>query len=153
MRIFNPFLEMLATSYSVGRGLHFLTLNRLLETYTKYLSPQTLNVTPLSQEDEKLMLEEIMKTFRRDARNIAEGLYPASVLVPEDPRKYLGRLPEVLQDSVKIHWRRILNQPKSFSEEARHLAQQAPDYMQRNFHFQTDGYFSEKSAELYDTQV
>ncbi len=28
-----------------------------------------------------------------------------------------------------------------------------PDYLNRNYHFQTDGYFSEKSAKIYEQQV
>jgi ubiquinone/menaquinone biosynthesis C-methylase UbiE len=40
-----------------------------------------------------------------------------------------------------------------FSKEAKKELKDLPEYYQRNFHFQTDGYLSKESAELYEHQT
>lgn len=153
MNMKKQIVQTLAFGYDLGRGLHFLTLHRALEAYTKYLSPLELQKTPLEKESEKLVLKKIFELFQRDAKNIAEGVYPASVLKPENPKAYFSTLPKVIKDAIQIHWRRIQGRNKVFSKEAQESVASAPDYLKRNYHFQTDGYFSEESASFYDTQV
>jgi ubiquinone/menaquinone biosynthesis C-methylase UbiE len=58
-------------------------------------------------------------------------------------------LPYLLLDSLKVSRRRKLNLKKDFKEEPLDV----PDYLKRNYHFQTDGYFSGKSAMIYEHQV
>jgi ubiquinone/menaquinone biosynthesis C-methylase UbiE len=145
--------RQLATGFGIARGLHFLALHRALDAYTRYLSPQPLRATPLGEAADRLVLDRILGVFKRDAENIAEGLYPARVLRPESPREHFSRLPELFRDAIRLHWRRASGQNKVFSREARDLAERSPEYLRRNFHFQTDGYFSEDSARFYDTQV
>jgi ubiquinone/menaquinone biosynthesis C-methylase UbiE len=153
MNMKKQIVQTLAFGYDVGRGLHFLALHRALEAYTKYLSPLELQKTPLEKESEKLVLKKIFELFRRDAKNIATDVYPASVLRPENPRAYFSRLPKVFKDAIQIHWRRIQGRNKVFSQDAQASIEVAPEYLKRNYHFQTDGYFSEESASFYDTQV
>jgi len=59
-------------------------------------------------------------------------------------RRYFSDLPE-------ISWRRDAGRSNDLpaGDERADL----PDYYLRNFHYQTDGYLSEHSARLYDTQV
>jgi ubiquinone/menaquinone biosynthesis C-methylase UbiE len=91
--------------------------------------------------------------LKSDASNIAQGLYPASVLKPEPLRESLLRIPLVLQDSAAIYRRRFLGKTQEFSREAKDFLDEVPRYYRRNFHFQTDGYLSDRSAELYEYQV
>lgn len=49
--------------------------------------------------------------------------------------------------------RRKNHKAHEFSKEARDLLADLPEYYQRNFHYQGDGYLSPLSAELYDHQV
>lgn len=95
----------------------------------------------------------LLELLRRDVANISEGLYPMEVLKPESPFKHLKRLPSMLFEIASFSKRRGAKKAHQFSEEARELLQGLPEYYQRNFHFQDDGYLSEKSAELYDHQV
>lgn len=149
----NSVVEYLATGFGIARGVHFHALNRMMEFFVKHASPRGLVATPTTPDAERLLLERALQALRRDARNIAQGVYPMTVLKPEDPRTYFKRLPKVIADASRIHWRRLLKQNKEFSDEASALAETSPEYLRRNYHFQTDGYFSETSADFYDTQV
>lgn len=95
----------------------------------------------------------LVELLRRDVANISQGLYPAEVLMPENPIKHLRRLPSMLFEIANFSKRRREKKAHQFSAEARELLQGLPEYYQRNFHFQDDGYLSEKSAEIYDHQV
>ncbi|MBI3557009.1 MAG: class I SAM-dependent methyltransferase [Deltaproteobacteria bacterium] len=95
----------------------------------------------------------VQELLRRDAGNIAAGLYPAAVLKPESPLRHMGRIPKLLADGVSIYWRRSRGQTTVFDSEARELLADTPRYYHRNFHFQTDGYLTARSAELYEHQV
>ncbi len=95
----------------------------------------------------------IQELFRRDSKNITDGLYPAAVLKPESPLRHLQRIPKLLADGVSIYWRRSKGQTTVFDREARELLADTPRYYHRNFHFQTDGYLTRRSAELYEHQV
>jgi ubiquinone/menaquinone biosynthesis C-methylase UbiE len=59
----------------------------------------------------------------------------------------------MFREGVEISRRRREHQAHEFSEKAQGLMSDLPDYYRRNFHFQGDGYLSERSAELYDHQV
>ncbi len=56
-------------------------------------------------------------------------------------------------DGFRVAWRMRKNKNKDFQGKAAETAATMPDYYARNFHFQTDGYFSEASARRYDHQV
>lgn len=96
---------------------------------------------------------ELRKLLEIDADNIARGVYPIEVLKPENLFEHLKRLPKIVEDSVSAAKRRDKKVTKAFSESAKALTKDLPEYYQRNFHFQRDGYLSERSAELYDHQV
>lgn len=93
----------------------------------------------------------------KDAQRIAAGFYPSSVLLPQRPveeaRAHLSRLPGIFRDAVEFQKRKKAKTTKKFSSHAKANAKGAPDYYVRNFHFQEDGYLSEKSAAIYDHQV
>jgi ubiquinone/menaquinone biosynthesis C-methylase UbiE len=47
----------------------------------------------------------------------------------------------------------VERQRRQAHDEVRHLAEGLPRYYQQNFHYQTDGYLSDRSARLYEFQV
>lgn len=110
-------------------------------------------VKPPKAETNKLILDHLEKNVltihKEDAQNIIEGYYPAAVLMPKAPREHILKLPKLIFDSLKISRRRKMNIKNDLQENR----EQVPDYFNRNFHFQTDGYFSEHSASLYEHQV
>lgn len=95
----------------------------------------------------------LFELIRRDTENILNGIYPVEVLLPENPIRHLLRLPEIFREGVAMTRRRAHRSAHEFSDEAQDLLDSLPDYYQRNFHFQGDGYLSERSARLYDHQV
>lgn len=98
-------------------------------------------------------LEELYKLLKKDAENIATGVYPISVLYPENAKEHLKRLPKIWWDGFFLARRREKNEAHAFSRDSQEFLRDLPDYYKRNFHFQTEGYLSEKSADLYEHQV
>ena len=89
--------------------------------------------------------------FAQDLANVEAGLYPVpadhdgSVLTLLDrSRTFFRDLPEVAARRKRNATREVLN------EETRG---RRPHYYLQNFHFQTGGWLTDKSAERYDTQV
>ena len=110
-------------------------------------------VKPPRVESDKNILKtlerEVLKIHNQDAQNILDGYYPAEVLIPKAPLEHLKNLPTLLLDSLKISRRRKLNIKKDFAP----IDLDLPSYLNRNYHFQSDGYFSDESAKLYEHQV
>lgn len=91
--------------------------------------------------------------LQRDVGNIRQGLYPASVLLADEPLAAIARLPRLFVDGLGITRRRLDNRTDDFDDQAREYLGELPRYYRRNFHFQTNGYLSAESAELYEHQV
>lgn len=112
-------------------------------------------VKPPRRENDKELINylkvKVIAIHKNDASNIASGVYPADVIIPKAPRDHLKNLPRLLFDSLKVSRRRKLNKKKDL--ENLDEVNEAPDYFKRNYHFQTDGYFSDESAKLYEHQV
>jgi ubiquinone/menaquinone biosynthesis C-methylase UbiE len=94
--------------------------------------------------------KKVLEIHQLDARNIAEGIYPLGVILPKASRDHIKNFPKLLLDSVRVSRRRRLNSKHDLDPEE---LGDAPDYLKRNYHFQTGGYFSEESAQIYEQQV
>ena len=112
-------------------------------------------VKPPRRESDKKLIEylksKVIQIHKKDALNIANGVYPAEVIIPKSPSDHIKNLPRLLWDSLKVSRRRKLNIKKDLNDLGE--VDEVPDYFKRNYHFQTDGYFSEESAKLYEHQV
>lgn len=87
----------------------------------------------------------------RDLENVEAGIYPREVLFGLPWQRYARMLPALARDVPEMMkrkqrggWRDL---PASVDVGA------YPPYYRRTFHWQTDGYFSRRSAELYDVSV
>jgi ubiquinone/menaquinone biosynthesis C-methylase UbiE len=112
--------------------------------------------TPIRYQDIhllKLIHQGIDELFDADIRRIEEGIYPASVLKPQLNWEALLTLPKVVADGLRVGSRRTRGSAHEFSPEAQEYLEGLPAYYRRNFHFQTDGYLSARSAEVYDYEV
>jgi ubiquinone/menaquinone biosynthesis C-methylase UbiE len=107
----------------------------------------------ISPEKLEALWQEITRLHNEDIKNIEQGFYPAEVLKPSWPSKHILNLLRVWKDAMQVAWRMRQNKHNEFESEAQQLLLDLPEYYKRNFHFQTDGYMSEASAQLYDHQV
>ncbi len=107
--------------------------------------------TEAPSADRGFMLRDIAGLFARDLANVEAGLYPMPDDDPGGLPAMIRRSRMVMADLPAVAKRRRDgdHQLPEIGEDAAHL----PRYYRQNFHFQSDGWLSEKSAELYDTQV
>ena len=87
----------------------------------------------------------------RDLRNAEEGLYPSELLFQMPVREYARRLPDIVRDFPRT-FRRVRSQDWRDLPDGVPV-DRYPPYYRRNFHWQTDGYFSRRSARIYDVGV
>ncbi|VEP18524.1 Type 11 methyltransferase [Hyella patelloides LEGE 07179] len=108
---------------------------------TQPLSPETL----LKLQNQSKQLEET------DWKDSQAGVYPSQVLFDNPWQDFFRYYPEVWLDMPKI-WSRI--QAKEYQAFDSKIDREGyPSYYLQNFHYQTDGYLSDLSANLYDLQV
>ena len=87
----------------------------------------------------------------RDLANVDEGLYPRSLLYQIPFARYARTLPTFLVDLPGV-LRRVRTRDHDDLPGDVDL-ERYPPYFRRNFHWQSDGYLSCRSAELYDLTV
>lgn len=127
----------------------------------KNLSSQLLNVLhpPLNELKTKPLSPEILQQFRQRFEQILEidwqdaerGVYPESLLFDNPWQDFLRYYPLDWLDMPNRWERTYQNRFQEFSPEIE--IENYPNYYRRNFHYQTDGYLSDTSANLYDLQV
>lgn len=87
---------------------------------------------------------------RRDLENVELGLYPRQLLFDFPVRRYLREFPRLLRDAPRVVRRMRTGDFRDIPEVDK---ERFPPYYRRTFHWQTDGYFSEHSAEVYELGV
>lgn len=141
----------LLQGYSLARtGVYFLESLPLIFLNRWLANPDMPEPKP---EQIKALWARVLELHERDANNVAEGLYPISALEFENPIRHVRSLIDVFRDGVSVALRMRKNKTKDFANSADSAQGDLPEYYKRNFHFQTDGYFSEDSARRYDHQV
>ena len=85
-----------------------------------------------------------------DLANVEAGFYPRDLLFDLPTGRFFRRLPQLLLDSPRVMRRMRAGNYKDIPavDKTRY-----PAYYRRTFHWQTDGYFSEHSAEVYELGV
>lgn len=101
------------------------------------------------------LLSGIRDLFARDLANVEAGIYP----VPRDTDGGLPRLMAqaraIFEDLPSANRRRRAGDGQEVWRQAQETGEgsRLPRYYLQNFHFQTDGYLTDHSAKLYDSQV
>jgi ubiquinone/menaquinone biosynthesis C-methylase UbiE len=85
-----------------------------------------------------------------DLANVNAGYYPRDLLFDVPLRDYARALPRLLVDLPVVARRRAA---RAYKEVPTAVAAGLPAYYRRTFHWQTDGYLSDRSAALYDVGV
>ncbi len=111
---------------------------------------------PTHTPDRRVLQAAFLDLFRHDRANVEAGLYPDPVGIDLDP----GRLPQTLRrarqflaDVAEVDRRRLMRDGTEVRRKAPTDLSRFPAYYRQNFHYQTDGWLSEDSAEIYDHQV
>ena len=86
----------------------------------------------------------------RDLANVERGDYPASLLFQIPLSQYARRVPDFLLDLPRVVAR---SRKRDFKDVPEVEDRPYPAYFKRNFHWQTDGYLSRRSARIYDLSV
>lgn len=125
-----------------------------------YLAARILareNVSGLARPKHKLpppgaLAKAITGLFARDWKNVEAGLYPAPLDFKREVRNALASA-RYLADVPNVVRRQREGGHSEVPGEVNGKGGALPRYYRQNFHFQTDGYLSERSARLYDFQV
>ncbi|HEY1632910.1 MAG TPA: class I SAM-dependent methyltransferase [Rhizomicrobium sp.] len=127
-------------------GAHYLAARMLArDNFTRIARPEH----PLPSG--AAMLRAIGALFARDWKNVEGGLYDLPLDLGDEIRharkslNYLSDIPRV----VKRQRRHGHDEAKAKDAKNSKL----PRYYRQNFHYQTDGYLSDRSARLYEFQV
>lgn len=89
--------------------------------------------------------------LEKDLSNVEQGYYPRDLLFQLPVADYARLFPRLLSDFPRTIRRAQRKDYKDLPDDVR--LEEYPSYYRRNFHWQTDGYFSRRSAELYDVGV
>ena len=149
----SKFFDIPIYTYELARSANFSAQYLLLSGLQRVLfgSKQLSHIA--TREIMRALEKEMTQLLKNDAHQIGSGVFPLSVLTPEAPFEHLKRVPRLLVDGLLISLRRSRGKTTEFKKRASELLDELPRYYRRNFHFQTDGYLSRHSAELYEHQV
>jgi ubiquinone/menaquinone biosynthesis C-methylase UbiE len=86
----------------------------------------------------------------RDLANVDAGYYPRELLFDIPVRRYLRTFPKLVADTPRVVRRMRAGDFRDIPPVDKH---RYPAYYRRTFHWQTGGYFSEHSAEVYELGV
>ena len=101
--------------------------------------------------DRKHIYADMAKLFLQDLANVEAGIYPLPADRDGSLRALIRRSRIFFDDLPNIHRRR---EGRAYSEVRNEIPSgRRPRYYLQNFHYQSGGWMTEQSAELYDTQV
>jgi hypothetical protein len=98
--------------------------------------------------DRQRLIRDLWQLIERDWQHIAEGIYAPPDDWRGNPLDGLRRAADFFADLRAVEARRHGDAGERLMTEA--PSERYPPYYRRKFHFQTDGYLSEASAERYD---
>jgi len=114
-----------------------------------------LIVSPRRQRIDAALVATLQRRYEelleRDLGNVARGYYPRALLYQFPLFGYLRQIPEALADVPRFLWRRYLGRHDDLPNGVDR--RRYPRYYLRTFHWQTDGWLSDRSARLYDASV
>ena len=138
----------LQESKKIFSFVHKSVSDRLTHT----VIPEQGNKTqPLTPEILQKLQEKLKELEEKDWQDAQQGVYPHRLLFDNSWSDFFRYYPEVWLDLFNI-WQRLKD--KEFQSFDKTIDQVGyPNYYLQNFHYQTNGYLSDMSANLYDLQV
>lgn len=145
----NPLEKLAFEAVQAARIGWYFGHKALAARLTKPVPAPHLRGRPMP--DRQKLVGDLWRLVERDWRNIEAGIY----IPPEDgrgnPFAGLRRAADFFADLREVELRRHGGAAEVLLRDK--AAERYPRYYRRMFHFQSDGYLSEASAERYDYQV
>ena len=132
---------------------HSLLLRELSQVAREREDPDTARRvhTGAPVPDRERIYADMAKVFLQDLANVEAGIYPIPADHDGSLLALIHRSRIFLDDLPSIHRRR---KRRAYNEVLNETSRgKRPRYYLQNFHYQSGGWLTEKSAELYDTQV
>ena len=144
----DPVTKLAYQTMQQGKSLlglaHKEVSTRLMDLVAPQASASTVPVPPEMMGELRSSMDELLELDWKEAQ---QGLYPTSLLFDAPWLDWAVRYPLVWLDLPSIWQRRTRRDVTDLPVEIN--AKDYPDYYLQNFHHQTDGYLSDRSAELY----
>ena len=138
-----------AAGQAMRLGL-YVGLNRIVDWRTSALGRAPPEKPQSSVPSQAELLRDLVGVLMQDAAAVRDGIYPPMADEPSLPVQ-IARIREMLADLPSMVSRRNERDVSSAQEAVDVSA--LPDYFAQDFHFQTGGYLTDRSAQLYDLQV
>ncbi|HIK28929.1 MAG: class I SAM-dependent methyltransferase [Oscillatoriaceae bacterium SKW80] len=138
--------------FQQGKSIFGLTHKNLSSNLKKLLYPELeKQVKTLAPAVLQKLQERMERLLEVDWQDAEQGVYPTSILFDNPWEDFFLYYPVVWIDLFQI-WERLKNKKyQEFSPDIE--TEKYPKYYLQNFHYQTNGYLSDLSANLYDLQV
>jgi ubiquinone/menaquinone biosynthesis C-methylase UbiE len=143
-----PAVSTLTRAAYRTQHLSFLVQATVLQETARLLSRQPRPKLPRATI--ALIRRRVDELLTRDLDNVAAGMYPRELLFQIPTRDYVRALPRLLRDGPRVLRRKLAGKWQDIPAVD---PERYPPYYRRNFHWQTDGYLSAHSAEVYDLGV
>jgi ubiquinone/menaquinone biosynthesis C-methylase UbiE len=131
-----------------SQHLSFLINVTVMEEATRLVTRRPRKV--IEQSVWRALQERRAALHRRDLKNVDAGHYPRELLFDFPVGRFLREFPRLLRDAPRVMRRMRKNDFKDIPDVDK---ERFPPYYRRTFHWQTDGYFSEHSAVVYELGV
>lgn len=150
----NPITKAAYQALQTGKSAFSLahkTLTGRLRQWVDPTSSERSQVKPLPESVLDRMKQRQAALLEIDWQDAELGIYPPSLLFDNPWAEVLEYYPAIWLDLPKI-WEKMQKED-IYQFPADVDLESYPRYYRRNFHYQTDGYLSDRSANLYDLQV
>lgn len=144
--------KMAYQTFQQGKSYFGLAHKALSTQLLSFIAPPAESKTkPIPPGLLVKIYDRLNKILETDWQDAERGVYPASLLFDNPWEDFFRFYPALWLDMPSIWERANQNRIQEFSPAIDTSGY--PNYYVRNFHHQTDGYFSDMSANLYDLQV
>lgn len=134
-----------------GKSIFGLGHKRITNFLTDAIITKKPEIKSLSSKTQLKLVEERQQLLETDWQDAQEGVYPVNILFDNPWSDFFRYYPQIWLDTPQVWQKKQNRQYQNFASQLD--TEGYPSYYLQNFHYQTDGYLSDMSANLYDLQV